>query len=188
MGDSGSMLLGLLLATSTVAITGTVQPTVLAQAKIVPAFLPLVLPLAVLALPLIDLALAVVRRTRAGKMFWQPDKLHLHHRMLGLGHSHTRAVLILYFWTATVGFGVALFALVSPFHAFVVGGIAVVTALILTIGPWLGRRPAQRQATAPSVTAPSVTAPSVTVPSVTEAVPGEAVPDEAEVNSGVGGT
>ncbi len=67
-----------------------------------PAFLPLVLPLAVLALPLMDLLLAVVRRTRAGKMPWQPDKLHLHHRMLSLGHSHAGAVLILYFWTATV--------------------------------------------------------------------------------------
>jgi UDP-GlcNAc:undecaprenyl-phosphate GlcNAc-1-phosphate transferase len=140
MGDSGSMLLGLLLATSTVSITGTVQPQVLEQSRFVPAFLPLVLPLAVLALPLIDLALAIVRRTRAGKMPWQPDKLHLHHRMLGLGHSHARAVLILYFWTATVGFGVALFALLRPLTAFLVGGVAVVIALILTIGRVPGRR------------------------------------------------
>jgi UDP-GlcNAc:undecaprenyl-phosphate/decaprenyl-phosphate GlcNAc-1-phosphate transferase len=140
MGDSGSMLIGLMLATMTVAITGKVQPAVLAQSKIVPAFLPLVLPLAVLALPLIDLGLAVVRRTRAGKMPWQPDKMHLHHRMLGLGHSHARAVLILYFWTATVGFGVALFALVEVKTALLFGGIAIVTALLLTVGPLRGRR------------------------------------------------
>jgi UDP-GlcNAc:undecaprenyl-phosphate GlcNAc-1-phosphate transferase len=135
MGDSGSMLLGLLMATSTVAITGTVEPSTLEEVRIVPAFMPLVLPLAVLALPLLDLLLAIVRRTRAGKMPWQPDKLHLHHRMLSLGHSHAGAVLILYFWTATVGFGVALFALVSPRKALVVGGLAVVFALFLTIGP-----------------------------------------------------
>jgi UDP-GlcNAc:undecaprenyl-phosphate GlcNAc-1-phosphate transferase len=134
------MLIGLLLATCTMAITGQVQPTVLAQSKIVPAFLPLLLPLAVLALPLIDLALAVVRRTRAGRMPWQPDKKHLHHRMLGLGHSHARAVLILYFWTATVGFGVALYALVRPKTALLVGGLAIVIALLLTIGPLRSRR------------------------------------------------
>jgi UDP-GlcNAc:undecaprenyl-phosphate GlcNAc-1-phosphate transferase len=143
MGDSGSMLLGLMLATSTVAITTRVDPTVVEQAKIAPAFLPLVLPLAVLALPLIDLALAVVRRTRAGKMFWQPDKMHLHHRMLSLGHSHARAVLILYFWTATVGFGVALFALLPPKMALLVGAIAVISGLVLTLGP-LRRRPGLR--------------------------------------------
>jgi UDP-GlcNAc:undecaprenyl-phosphate GlcNAc-1-phosphate transferase len=140
MGDSGSMLIGLLLATCTMAITGQVQPSVLAEARIVPAFLPLLLPLAVLALPLIDLGLAVMRRTRAGKMPWQPDKMHLHHRMLGLGHSHARAVLILYFWTATVGFGVAVFALVKPTTALLLAGLAIVTSLLLTIGPLRGRR------------------------------------------------
>ena len=97
-------------------MTGQVQPAWLEQSRIVPAFLPLLLPLAVLALPLIDLGLAVIRRTRAGKMPWQPDKLHLHHRMLGLGHSHARAVLILYFflknwgsvWTAIVTIPIAV--------------------------------------------------------------------------------
>jgi UDP-GlcNAc:undecaprenyl-phosphate GlcNAc-1-phosphate transferase len=140
MGDSGSMLIGLLLATCTMTITAQVQPKVLDDAKIVPAFMPLLLPLAVLALPLIDLGLAVIRRTRAGKMPWQPDKMHLHHRMLGLGHSHARAVLILYFWTATVGFGVAMFALVPARAAVFFAGLAMVIALLLTIGPWRGRR------------------------------------------------
>ena len=153
MGDSGSMLLGLLLATCTMAITGTVQPAVLAQAQIVPAFLPLVLPLAVLALPLIDLGLAVARRTRAGKMFWRPDKMHLHHRMLALGHSHAGAVLILYFWTATVGFGVALFALVNAAHAVLISGVAMLVALLLTIGPLRHRAGRAVTATAAAVTA-----------------------------------
>jgi hypothetical protein len=66
--------------------------------------LPLLLPFAVLAVPFVDLLLAVVRRTgrplpvRAGQG-------HLHHRLLEIGHSHTRAVLIMYFWTALLAFG-----------------------------------------------------------------------------------
>jgi UDP-GlcNAc:undecaprenyl-phosphate/decaprenyl-phosphate GlcNAc-1-phosphate transferase len=199
MGDSGSMLLGLLLATSTMAITGQVQPEVFTHARNVPAFIPLVLPLAVLALPLIDLGLAVIRRTRAGRMPWQPDKLHLHHRMLGLGHSHARAVLILYFWTATVGFGVALFALVRPFQAVLIGGLSVIVALILTIGPLRGRRaarpvrpvdtdPAQAD---PAQTDPAQTDPAQADPAQTNPTPvvvssGHSdVPDESGVNSGV---
>jgi UDP-GlcNAc:undecaprenyl-phosphate GlcNAc-1-phosphate transferase len=110
------------------------------QAQIVPAFLPIALPLAVVALPLIDLSLAVVRRARAGKMFWQPDKMHLHHRMLQLGHSHARAVLIMYVWTATLAFGVASVAFVSPLTAVLGGVAAVVVAVVLTLGPLRGRR------------------------------------------------
>jgi UDP-GlcNAc:undecaprenyl-phosphate/decaprenyl-phosphate GlcNAc-1-phosphate transferase len=150
MGDSGSMLLGLLLATSTVAITGQVDPSVLEQARIVPAFIPVVLPLAVLALPLMDLVLAVIRRTRAGRSPFQPDKMHLHHRMLALGHGHVRAVLILYLWTATVAFGVALFALLPPRTAVLAGGVSVLSALVLTVGPLRSRgrrRPAPKDVT-----------------------------------------
>jgi len=141
MGDSGSMLIGLLLATSTIAITGQVDPSAVSQAKIVPAFFPLALPLAVLALPLIDLTLAVVRRTRAGRMPWQPDKMHLHHRLLALGHSHARAVLIMYLWTATVAFGVASAAFVPPATALGLGVVAVSVSVALTLGPLRGRKP-----------------------------------------------
>jgi UDP-GlcNAc:undecaprenyl-phosphate GlcNAc-1-phosphate transferase len=141
MGDSGSMLIGLLLATSTIAITGQVDPSVVSQAKIVPAFFPLALPLAVLALPLIDLTLAVVRRTRAGRMPWQPDKMHLHHRLLALGHSHARAVLIMYLWTATVAFGVASAAFVTPLTALGLGVVAVSVSVALTLGPLRARKP-----------------------------------------------
>jgi UDP-GlcNAc:undecaprenyl-phosphate GlcNAc-1-phosphate transferase len=139
MGDSGSMLIGLLLASSTVAITGQVDGNQVEEAQIVPAFLPLVLPLAVIALPLVDVALAVIRRTRAGRMPWQPDKQHLHHRLLRMGHSHGRAVLILYVWTATVAFGVVSVAFVSPMTAAGLGSVAAVIALALTLGPLRAR-------------------------------------------------
>jgi UDP-GlcNAc:undecaprenyl-phosphate GlcNAc-1-phosphate transferase len=143
MGDSGSMMIGLLLASSTIAITGQVDPTVVSKAQIVPAFFPLVLPLAVLALPLLDLLFAVVRRTRAGKMPWQPDKMHLHHRLLTLGHSHARAVVIMYVWTSTVAFGVASVAFVSLQTAVILGSIAIALSLALTFSTLhLPRRPA----------------------------------------------
>ncbi|MFI7589671.1 MraY family glycosyltransferase [Spongisporangium articulatum] len=146
MGDSGSMLIGLLLAASTVEITGKIDPDAVYAGRILPAFLPVVLPLAVIALPLIDLFLAVFRRTRAGQKFWQPDKLHLHHRMLAIGHSHMRAVLILYFWTATVGFGVALFAVLPAHWASLIAALSVLLALALTLGPLRGRLAAARLA------------------------------------------
>lgn len=135
MGDSGSMLLGLLVAASTITITGQVDPAVVSRAQIVPAFFPLLLPLAILAVPLVDLAMAVVRRTRAGRKPWHPDSLHLHHRLLRLGHSHARAVLIFYVWTAIVAFGVALMAFIPVGAALGAGVVAVGGALVLTLGP-----------------------------------------------------
>ncbi len=145
MGDTGSMLIGLLMASATIEITGQVDPGV-STAQIAPAFFPLVLPLAVLALPFVDLALAVVRRTRQGKMFWQPDKMHLHHRMLQLGHSHASAVLILYVWTATFAFGVALMAFVPLSYGLLAGTLAVAVAAALTFGPLRRPRSSSRHA------------------------------------------
>jgi len=145
MGDSGSMLIGLLLAAPTIAITGQVDPAVISGLKIAPAFFPIALPLAVLALPFIDLLLAVVRRARAGQAPWHPDKSHLHHRMLQLGHTHAHAVLILYIWTATLAFGVALTAF-DLAKAMIVTGLAVVVAAVLTFGPLRGRGGLRRHA------------------------------------------
>ncbi len=141
MGDSGSMLIGLLLASSTIAIAGQVNPAV-SGTGLAPAFFPLVLPLAVLALPLIDLGMAVVRRTRAGLKPWQPDKRHLHHRMLEIGHSHAAAVLILYVWTAIAAFGVASMAVVPARMALAATAAALALAVVLTLGPLRRRRAA----------------------------------------------
>lgn len=139
MGDSGSMLLGLLLACSTITVTGSVDPLTLSTNEIAPAFFPLLIPLAVLALPLVDLGMAVIRRTWAGQKPWTPDKSHLHHRLLRLGHSHASAVLVLYLWTAIAAFGVALMAYVPVLTALAAGAGAIVVALFLTLGPLRGR-------------------------------------------------
>lgn len=152
MGDAGSMLLGLLLACSTITITGKVDPAVLSELQIAPAFFPLLLPLVVLAVPLVDLAMAVIRRTRAGQKPWHPDKSHLHHRLLRLGHSHARAVLLFYLWTAIAAFGVALMAFVPVLTALALGTAGVIVALGITFGPWRRREVGGLGAPHPPVT------------------------------------
>src|SRR5438034_526211 len=96
MGDSGSMLLGLLLASATISGVGrTVQPS---GGDIAAFSIPVLIPAIVLAVPLLDVALAVIRRLRRGRPVFAPDKEHIHHQLLQIGHTHRRAVLIMYFW------------------------------------------------------------------------------------------
>ncbi|MGJ7906962.1 MraY family glycosyltransferase [Actinopolyspora sp. H202] len=102
MGDSGSMLIGLMLASASTTAAGKMDPTSLDAFGL---FAPLLVVAAVLFVPLLDLSLAVVRRTRAGKSPFHADKMHLHHRLLELGHSQRRAVLLIYLWAGVVAFG-----------------------------------------------------------------------------------
>jgi UDP-GlcNAc:undecaprenyl-phosphate GlcNAc-1-phosphate transferase len=138
MGDSGSLMLGLLLAAATISMTGNIDPS--AQVGVTPnvaILLPVVLPLAILSLPLLDVLLAVVRRTRAGRRPWHPDAEHLHHRMLRLGHTHVQAVLVLYLWAAVVALGVVSFAFVDGWLPIVVISLVATSATALTL--WLPR-------------------------------------------------
>jgi UDP-GlcNAc:undecaprenyl-phosphate GlcNAc-1-phosphate transferase len=126
MGDSGSMLLGLLLSVSAITLTGQVDPNAISAEKLGPTLLPLLLPFAVLAIPFLDLVLAVSRRVRAGKSPFAPDNLHLHHRLLSAGKSTGQTILIVYLWTATIAFPVTVLA-------FAPWWIAVLTALFLAL-------------------------------------------------------
>lgn len=138
MGDSGSMLIGLVIAAAAIAVTGRIDPARISEGQSIPAFLPILLPAAVIVLPLLDMVLAVIRRTLQGKSPFHPDRMHLHHRLLQLGHTHRRAVVIMYLWTAVLAFGAA--ALVAFSVTQVLAGMAVasVVVLALTLGP-LGR-------------------------------------------------
>lgn len=134
IGDSGSMLIGFVLACSTISLTGQFPASSLsagiggAESSFLPAILPLLLPVAVLLVPFLDMTLAVLRRTRAGTSPFSPDKMHLHHRLLEIGHSHRRAVLLMYAGAALVAFGVVAIGLFAGWQLFAV--IAVLTALI----------------------------------------------------------
>jgi UDP-GlcNAc:undecaprenyl-phosphate GlcNAc-1-phosphate transferase len=130
MGDSGSMLLGLLLASTTITLTGTVAPNAV-DTSLVPALLPLVLPVAVMALPFLDVLLAIIRRTVAGRSPFAPDKQHLHHRLLERGHSHARAVLVMYLWSAVIAFGVTALAFDLSTTTLVVSLVVVVAVAVL---------------------------------------------------------
>lgn len=150
MGDSGALLLGLLLATSTISLTGQIDTSQLQDSAggLVPTVLPLVLPLAILALPFLDLVLAFVRRTYAGRWWFVADKQHLHHRLLERGHSQRRAVLLMYIWSALVSFGVIVLGLVRSDAQWTVVAVVAVLAVVLllvTLGrPPSARRPVQR--------------------------------------------
>ncbi len=99
MGDGGALMLGLLMAASTVSVGGRTDAAYSGQSFFF--FAPLVIPLVILGVPLFDMLFAVVRRaTTPGLSVTVADKDHLHHRLLRLGHGHWRAVLILWAWTA----------------------------------------------------------------------------------------
>ena len=66
---------------------------------------PILLPISILVVPFADLVLAVIRRTRAGRSPFAPDKQHLHHRLLEYGHSHRRAVIVMWLWAALIAIG-----------------------------------------------------------------------------------
>lgn len=114
MGDSGALLIGLLMATSAIYVTGTLDPHVLGdndvfgRSQLLGAFLPILLPVVVVLLPLLDFGMAIVRRMGKGQSPFSPDRKHLHHRMLDMGHSDRAAVLVFYSWTAIVSIGVLL--------------------------------------------------------------------------------
>jgi UDP-GlcNAc:undecaprenyl-phosphate/decaprenyl-phosphate GlcNAc-1-phosphate transferase len=152
MGDSGAMLLGLLLATSTISLTGQIDTSQLADGsgRLLPTVLPLILPLAILALPFLDLVLAFIRRTYAGKWWFVADKQHLHHRLLERGHSQRRAVLLMYGWSALVSFGVIALGLVgrSDWQPLAVAALLLLFAgvlLAITLGrPEGNKKPTRR--------------------------------------------
>ena len=134
MGDSGSMLIGLTLAASALTLTGQFSNVDVGQGLWGQSsnswilFLPALLPLSILMIPFLDLVLAVVRRTRRGQAFYQPDKQHLHHRLLDIGHSPRRAVLIMWSWVALIGFGLVGLSLYPRAFTW----IAIVVGVVLT--------------------------------------------------------
>jgi UDP-GlcNAc:undecaprenyl-phosphate/decaprenyl-phosphate GlcNAc-1-phosphate transferase len=139
MGDSGSMLIGLMIAAATTTASGRIVPTDSTSATDVLAlFAPLLAGAAVVFVPLLDLLMAVVRRTRKGTSPFSPDKMHLHHRLLEIGHSHRRAVLLIYLWAAVLAYGAVALALIAdPFVVLWAVGIGLLVAVLASAVPRL---------------------------------------------------
>jgi UDP-GlcNAc:undecaprenyl-phosphate GlcNAc-1-phosphate transferase len=137
MGDGGALLLGLLMAASTMLIggrsAGTVGGAAARSGQTYFFFAPLFIPFFILGVPIVDMVFAFVRRTANRTGFSTPDKNHLHHRLLRLGHGHRRSVLILWAWTVLLS-GLVLFPLyVSSVNAFIPFGVLALGVILYTL-------------------------------------------------------
>ncbi|WP_217949447.1 glycosyltransferase family 4 protein [Bifidobacterium pseudolongum] len=139
MGDSGSMLLGYLITCASIVMTGRLDPATVNTSIYLPAFMPILLPVLVLFLPVLDMMMAIVRRLRKGQSPMHPDRMHLHHRMLRIGHSVRGAVLILWGWAALIAFGSIMLLFLTPWHVFIVFAVAAVALTVATMSPYLNR-------------------------------------------------
>ena len=124
MGDSGSLMMGYLLAT--IAIEGVLKTA---------AAVSLVFPLVVLALPILDTSFVILKRLKYRQPIYQADRWHFHHRFSNIGFSQRRTALTLYAWCMML----SAFALAirfvpahrhgwNPVSVVVLGGLGVVAA------------------------------------------------------------
>jgi UDP-GlcNAc:undecaprenyl-phosphate GlcNAc-1-phosphate transferase len=127
MGDTGSMLLGMLVAIATISGVGR-NPVPPPRGEVAVIALPLLVPLLVLGIPFLDVLLAIVRRTRKGLGIAHADKEHIFHHLMDIGHGHRGAVLLMYLWSALVC-GSAL--AIGVIDGRLVGGAIVGCALLL---------------------------------------------------------
>jgi UDP-GlcNAc:undecaprenyl-phosphate GlcNAc-1-phosphate transferase len=139
MGDTGSLMLGLLLAVITISGLGR-DATPPSGGDIVATAGVVVVPLLVLFIPLLDVALAVIRRTRHGTGIARADKEHLHHRLMDIGHGHRQAVLLMYLWSGLVAAAMLAVGLIDG--RALIGGLLVAVAALFaaTAFPRLARR------------------------------------------------
>lgn len=137
MGDSGSMLIGLMLAAVSTSASGRIPLSAYGSRDLLGLLSPLILVGAVTFIPILDLLLAIVRRTRAGVSPFSPDKMHLHHRLLQIGHSHRRVVLLLYLWVGVLAFGAVGASLLDRTAVVLLTAGGLVFALVVTAVPSL---------------------------------------------------
>jgi UDP-GlcNAc:undecaprenyl-phosphate GlcNAc-1-phosphate transferase len=138
MGDTGAMLLGLLLGSAGVSAVGsTIQPT---GGTFAAVSIPVLVPVLVLAVPFLDTIWTIIRRLLSGRAVFSPDKQHLHHRLLEIGHSHRRAVLIMYYWSGLLAFVAVGVSLLSRQVLATVVGSGIGLALTVMVAGRLTRR------------------------------------------------
>jgi UDP-GlcNAc:undecaprenyl-phosphate GlcNAc-1-phosphate transferase len=155
MGDTGAMLIGLLLAYAPISSLASLDPRSLTDyaagtaVNRFGAILPLLLPAAIMLIPYADLLMAVIRRARKGMSPFAPDRKHLHHRMLDIGHSHRTSVLIMYLWAALFAGSVVWLSIAqTPLLVLVIVTVGAMLALLFVSMPRL--RPWARAAAHPA--------------------------------------
>jgi UDP-GlcNAc:undecaprenyl-phosphate/decaprenyl-phosphate GlcNAc-1-phosphate transferase len=148
MGDTGSMLLGMLVAIATIAGVGrNPAPPVAGEVAIIAV--PLLVPLLVLAIPILDVLLAIVRRTRKGLGIAHADKEHIFHRLMDIGHGPRQTVLLMYLWSALAsGSALAIGVVDGRLVAGAIVAGALVLFLVTALPRFLERRRSDEATTA----------------------------------------
>jgi UDP-GlcNAc:undecaprenyl-phosphate/decaprenyl-phosphate GlcNAc-1-phosphate transferase len=155
MGDAGALLLGLLMAGSTMSVVG--QTDQVSSGRTYFTFAPIVIPIFILGIPLLDTAFAVIRRASRRVSPAVADKSHLHHRLLRLGHGQRRSVLILWAWTALLS-GLVLYPALTAHNTLLVPiGVTALGIVLYTVFA-RGRRGAETPPTTEAL--PAATTPS----------------------------
>jgi UDP-GlcNAc:undecaprenyl-phosphate/decaprenyl-phosphate GlcNAc-1-phosphate transferase len=131
MGDSGAMFLGLMISASAITLTGQVDASAITSESSGNALLPLLLPFTVLAIPLLDFVMAIVRRVRAGRSPFSADREHLHHRIMRMGLTQQRTTVVLYLWTAMFAVPTAIAAFIPIWIALLVGAVIFVLSILV---------------------------------------------------------
>lgn len=140
MGEVGAQLIGLLMATAAVAVTADLGALEGFRFRNIPAYMPILLPLAVMILPLLDLFMAVLRRTARRSSPFSADRGHIHHKLVDGGYTHRQAVLLLYLWTFVVGYGAVSLTYFPAEIVISVTIVALALLILLTLRPWMARR------------------------------------------------
>lgn len=130
MGDGGALMLGGLMAASTMLVGG--QTNVAVSGQVYFFFAPLFIPFFVMGVPIIDTAWAILRRLRKGTGLADADKDHLHHRLMRLGHGHRRSVVILWLWTGLLSAFVLYPVYTDRANGLVPAGVAALALILLT--------------------------------------------------------
>jgi UDP-GlcNAc:undecaprenyl-phosphate GlcNAc-1-phosphate transferase len=133
------------MTASALTVTGQIDPASLNRDDLVPAVLPLILPISILLLPLLDFALAVVRRLAAGKSPFAADRLHLHHKLQDFGHGHVGSVLVFYFWSASVSVSCLLLFLTDIVWVIAFAVASISLSLLYTLWPAINRVQSRRK-------------------------------------------
>ncbi|MBA3349312.1 MAG: undecaprenyl/decaprenyl-phosphate alpha-N-acetylglucosaminyl 1-phosphate transferase [Actinobacteria bacterium] len=141
MGDSGAMLLGLLLGAAPVGGVGG-APFVTSSSFLL--YVPLLIPLSVLAIPFLDAVLAILRRTWRRQSIFLADKEHLHHRLMDLGHGHRQAVIVMYVWSALAAGAGLGFTFLERSDLIFVFPVAVGAIVVYTLFPVLTKAITER--------------------------------------------
>ncbi|MCS4489827.1 undecaprenyl/decaprenyl-phosphate alpha-N-acetylglucosaminyl 1-phosphate transferase [Corynebacterium sp. ES2794-CONJ1] len=144
MGDSGAMLIGLLLAAASTSASGKTSLSLYGVVDIIALLSPLMVVIAVILIPVGDLIVVVIQRLLRGQSPFSADQLHIHHRLLSIGHTHRRAVLIIYAWVSLAAFGAVAFSIVPSQAASIATVVSFIVVVALTARPiYEGRRERQ---------------------------------------------